>query len=71
MNTSTVTGNVGSFARRLTGSPRDARAENASAPSFCGLTMAQAQDCLDWLQNHGWRGYTVRRDGDRWNVFPE
>jgi hypothetical protein len=38
---------------------------------FTGLTLAQAEDCLDWLENHGYTGGKALPDGDLWTVMLE
>ena len=38
---------------------------------FKGLTMTQAEECLDWLQNHGYKGCKAQPDGELWTVLLE
>lgn len=38
---------------------------------FKGLTLAQAEECLDWLQNHGYTGCKAQPDGELWTVMLE
>lgn len=33
-----------------------------------GLTKIQAEECLDWLQNHGYSGCKAQLHGDRWSI---
>ena len=38
--------------------------------SFAPLTKAEAEECLDWLENHGYRS-RVRLRNDRWEIIVE
>ena len=38
---------------------------------FKGLTLTQAEECLDWLENHGYKGCKAQPDGDLWAVLLE
>lgn len=36
--------------------------------SFACLTKAEAEECLDWLENHGYRSRVLLRS-DRWEIM--
>ena len=38
--------------------------------SFALLTKAEAEECLDWLENHGYRSRVGLRS-DRWEIIVE
>ena len=33
-----------------------------------GLTQAEAERCLDWLQNQGYSGCSAQLQGDVWDI---